>query len=263
MAKNGQIRDKKRNVKRSALTGRIVNGRDVILVDEAFDYIKKLGYRIIPMKLTDHIKTLTVVFLCFASLILLMSLSSGQPFQQDNIYFEQGWTIVDNPQRILEQNQNYQVNFFVYNTSNGALIDETIVNCSYFLADNNGNLIFSGEVDFIDGFWQLDLLGGNFSRIGEYSYSIRCKNGNLGGALSSAYEVRSSGIFGVKPSFLPYLVGIGVLIIGALLWFSLYPFASITTIILGFVLLVNQVNILFSFIVISLGVYIAFKGGNN
>lgn len=78
-------------IKRSALTGRIVNGRDVILTSEVEDYLKKNGYiiidkekkainigvvidmlrnqgfKILTPKMIAGIETLTTVFLVYGS----------------------------------------------------------------------------------------------------------------------------------------------------------------------------------------------------
>jgi len=50
----GKTKSKKDNnskkIMRSCLTGRITNGRDIILVTEAEDYLKMKGYHIIELK---------------------------------------------------------------------------------------------------------------------------------------------------------------------------------------------------------------------
>jgi hypothetical protein len=132
---------------------------------------------------------------CLLFLFLFsISFISAQPPGTTTIYFESGYTILNNPQYILEQNQPHQVNFFVYNTSNGYLITNNTVNCTFFLADNKGEVVFSGDVDyFTDGHWGIDVSEGNFSRIGEYGYGISCQDGGFGGALSGLFEVTPSG----------------------------------------------------------------------
>jgi len=55
-----QAEEKK--IKKSAYTGRIVNGKDVILIDEAEEYLKKMGYKIIKPEYTALVYTLTLSF---------------------------------------------------------------------------------------------------------------------------------------------------------------------------------------------------------
>jgi len=61
--KNKQLREKKRGIKRSTLTGRIVNGRDVILCEEASMYLKKLGYKIISPQIIASVWVLLTIFI--------------------------------------------------------------------------------------------------------------------------------------------------------------------------------------------------------
>jgi len=63
----GKTKSKKqaeqKKIKKSAYTGRIVNGKDVILVDEAEEYLKKIGYKIIRPEQQAVIYTFTLTFL--------------------------------------------------------------------------------------------------------------------------------------------------------------------------------------------------------
>jgi hypothetical protein len=139
-------------------------------------------------------KDISKVVMFLLVFTLLFSFISAKPPGTTTIYFESGYTIVSNPQYLLEQNQPNQINFFVYNTSNGALIDNTTVTCNFFLADNKGEVIFFGKTQyFTDGHWGIDVAGGNFSRLGEYGYGINCQDGGLGGALSGVLQVTTDG----------------------------------------------------------------------
>lgn len=64
-----QLHEKK-NIKRSSLTGRIINGRDVILCEEAEDFLKKHGYKIIRPQMIACIMTFTNIFLLLGGFIL-------------------------------------------------------------------------------------------------------------------------------------------------------------------------------------------------
>lgn len=94
-----KLKDKKaRNkVQRSILTGKVVNNKKIIAVDEAKKYLKKQGYiivddkklvpinkivdkirdngfRIIPEHLSDNILSLTAVFISLGALSLINNL---------------------------------------------------------------------------------------------------------------------------------------------------------------------------------------------
>jgi len=132
--------------------------------------------------------------LVFAFFFLFsVSFVSAQPLT--NIYiFDEGLIIVDNPQILLKQNQNYQYNFFVYNKTNGELIDNSTINCIVYIANSSGDVLFFDEVDyFLEGYWGEDLNGSIFSELGIYGYGVQCQDDGVGGALSGLWEVTSSG----------------------------------------------------------------------
>ncbi len=109
-----------------------------------------------------------------------------------------GYSIVDPPQSVLEQNHNFQYNFFLQNISNGLLLDNVTGvyrNCTFFLADLYGQVIYIHDVPyFADGHWGINLAGGNFSRIGEYAYGVRCQSSALGGSISGKWIVTKTGL---------------------------------------------------------------------
>jgi len=128
------------------------------------------------------------------SLFLFFSLGlvSGQSAQphSTSIFFESGYVIADNPQSILKQHQDYQANFFLYNISNGVLIDNSSVTCVLYVADSNGEVLFFDNVTYFpDGHWGIDISGNTFSNLGYHGYGIKCQSENLGGALSGLWEV--------------------------------------------------------------------------
>lgn len=47
------------NLKRDALTGKLVNGDDVVTVKNALEYVKTLGYTVIPNSYVTTIKIFT------------------------------------------------------------------------------------------------------------------------------------------------------------------------------------------------------------
>lgn len=133
------------------------------------------------------------IFFLIVCLFLVTTLVSSA--QTTNIFsFDEGYTIVNNPQDILKQNQEYQINFFVYNSSNGVPMDNTSITCNVFVASNNGSVLFFAEADyFADGHWGEDIPGETFAEVGYYGYGISCQDGDLGGALSGLFQVTPTG----------------------------------------------------------------------
>ena len=88
------------------------------------------------------------------------------------------------------------MNFFVYNSTSGATIDNSTINCTFYMADDKGEVINSGRVNYNpNDYWDYLILGGNFSELGIYSYGINCANGEntLGGTYVNYFEVTPSG----------------------------------------------------------------------
>lgn len=71
----GKTKSKKqaeeKKVKKSDYSGRIINGKEVIIVDEAEEYLKKLGYKVIKPELTALVMTSTITFLMLGGLIII------------------------------------------------------------------------------------------------------------------------------------------------------------------------------------------------
>jgi len=137
-------------------------------------------------------KTMRKEYFLVIGIILLMSFVSAATKTQQ---FSTGYLIEDNPQYILKQNQNYQVNFFVYNISNGVSIAPVNAVCYFYLANNSGNvLIYTNTTYNTDGHWETTIGAGNLSELGYYGYGIKCQGSNLGGAIAGVYEVTSTGM---------------------------------------------------------------------
>lgn len=222
--------------------------------------------------------------LLLLGILILLSLtfvSAAPPQSTTNVFvFDEGYIIVDNPQNILSQSQAYQVNFFVYNQSNGIIItnETSSTNCTFYLAQDDGNVIFTGDAESTGEYWKVDLSAGNFSELGIYGYRISCQGTELGGALSGEYEVTPSGSEFTNalslPLFLPmllmllitafffYITGfvekkeykITFLIFGGLFLIFAVSFGIIASrdVLYGFPLLYGFVNSFYKIFVISL-----------
>jgi len=176
------------------------------------------------------------IFLFFISLV-------GAIPPVTNFYFENGLTIVSSPQIYLQQSQDFQINFFVYNQSNGAVMDNSTINCTYYLADNFGEVLYFSDVPYLpDGYWGLNLTGGNFSELVEYNYGIKCEGAGQGGT--------TVGVFYVTPTGLGSNLGFYIIVL----------ILSLGIIIFGVVRNDSVVGLLGSFGLYFLGMYILFNG---
>ena len=107
--------------------------------------------------------------------------------------FPAGYQLVESVPIPLKVNTDYSYHFFILNSSTGVGINSTGINCSFFLADNQGmNLKAFTPYWNSSKFWSVDIAGGNFSRIGYYKYGLRCSDG-VGGALTSYLVVTENG----------------------------------------------------------------------
>lgn len=133
----------------------------------------------------------------FFFLFLIGNITAAPPVTTTQ-QFQTGYVIEDSPQKILTQNQTFQVNFFVYNLSNGLLINNVGVECVYYLASNKGNVIFYGSVPYLAegryGHWGINITNNNFSYAGEYAYGIKCNSTSYGGVTVGTYNVTPKGL---------------------------------------------------------------------
>lgn len=62
MGKNHKKRDKSQ--KRCIISNKLINGgdEDVVMTDYAVEYVKQLGYAVIPIRVEHTIKVLAVIF---------------------------------------------------------------------------------------------------------------------------------------------------------------------------------------------------------
>lgn len=143
------------------------------------------------MRKRDILLVLGVFLFAFMSFVV-----SAQPFiQQGDL--TRGYAIKVPPQPILLQNEDYNFHFHVYNISDGMPISNASVGCYYHLYNSSGNHIVQTEAahdtNNVNNEWEVDVLGGNFSTIGEYSYVVQCNSTILGGYTNVEFEVTPNG----------------------------------------------------------------------
>jgi hypothetical protein len=138
-------------------------------------------------------KPINLIFAIAFIWLALIPLACSQPPVTTVQYFPDGYTTIGSQQEYLKQGQDYQYNFFVENASDGALITNETINCTFYMADSTGEVkIFSDVPYFPDGHWGIDIDGANFSDVGIYCYGVRCSNG-FGGHTTGCWEVTYDG----------------------------------------------------------------------
>jgi len=146
-------------------------------------------------------KNKKVILLTLLSIFLFFNLffvSAVPPQDIINFNFEQGYTITPQEKEVLEQGQNFKINFFVLNRTNGYPIDNTSTICVFFMS-NLGNIIINSTVLYGE-YWYYNINGGNFSDLGQYDYGIICINedSNQGGAIVGKFIITPSGQGGAE-----------------------------------------------------------------
>ena len=107
--------------------------------------------------------------------------------------FPAGYTIVESQQITLTAGKNFTYHFFVLNTSNGKGVSNNSINCTFVLADSQGNILSIITPKWnVSKFWNVDIDGNNFTKTGVYKYGLRCEDG-AGGALTGSLEVTPKG----------------------------------------------------------------------
>lgn len=136
-----------------------------------------------------------LIFLVFAVFLLSVSFISAQPTFDANFDFAEGYTISSSGETYLSQGQSYQINFFVYNKSDGSSIDNSQTNCTFYMTNKTGDVIISNNSNYANSYWSYVIDGGNFSALGEYDYGIYCSNylNTVGGAYVNYFDVTYNG----------------------------------------------------------------------
>ena len=128
-----------------------------------------------------------IIFLFFVTIVI------AQPPTSTIEAFPQGYVIVEAQQPVLKTNEPHTYYFFLYNTSNGIPIDNETVNCSFYMANELGELLIEGASIFQpNGYWYRHINGTYFADPGLYSYGVNCQN-DYGGALAGNFEVTPTG----------------------------------------------------------------------
>ncbi len=140
----------------------------------------------------EKTRLMFILALCFGIFFSLMSVSA-QPPQTQVQEFPEGYLIIEETHDYLKINEDYTYNFFVKNQSTGEKVNNLTVNCTYFLTNKKGVLLFSSDVEYNGEYWNLTIKGGNFTNKEGYPYAVSCESTSYGGSLTGILEVTSTG----------------------------------------------------------------------
>jgi len=140
-------------------------------------------------------------------LILLFNFIFAQPIYRIEADVDKGFTIVDFPQAILKQNEDYTHSFFVYNKTTGNLMDNSSVSCLFYVTNSNGDLVYNKSSTYTsEGYWVNTIPKETFVNLGLYYYGIKCQQGTFGGAMASVWEITPSGSSGTENTIFYILI---------------------------------------------------------
>jgi len=154
------------------------------------------------------------IFLFLFLLVFTLNFISPQPpFQQDKALVN-GYEIKIPFFGVTRQNSGFDFHFHVFNISDGVPITNDSTSCSFHLYNSTGNHIVSNnnipyKPEEIINEWGIDVDGGNFSGLGDYSYLVQCNSSSseLGGFESVNFEVTADGKqFQVFPTQLSIII---------------------------------------------------------
>ena len=161
----------------------------------------------------------SLIFL-FLFLLVLTPMVAAQPPQATPVIINlEAGLAIDFPKIItIRQNQDFEFHFHVFNATSGLAVDNTTTNCSLELLNGDGSEIIDiNFIEFVDDEWNINVLGGNFSRLGSYYWLVSCGGGN-GGFTSAPLIVTADGFsssdFPIQLSFIIFsffLICIGLI----------------------------------------------------
>ena len=138
-------------------------------------------------------------FLLVVLILLIFPLVSAQqppPATQTNVNINVGLQIEFTQVSTFELGEDHLFNAHVFNISNGLRVDNTTTDCTFHLFNNTGDHQIQQQpipFDSVGIDWDFNVLGGNFTRAGFYSYLVVCNSSDIGGFLSSGFEITPTG----------------------------------------------------------------------
>lgn len=142
----------------------------------------------------------------FAFIFFLTFVMSAPPTTTITDY-QRGVDIIHPETLNVKTNQDLEFNFWTYNTTNGATLTNTSLNCTLYLINSSGVNFFrfsnqagaSGLITYGKGYplctncWTMVLPKENISE-GSYSYQIKCQGLNIGGYVTGFFDATEGGV---------------------------------------------------------------------
>lgn len=137
-----------------------------------------------------NIKHLSWIFVFVLISSLVLSVSPNIPTQQDT----DDWVILYPKVQTIKVNEDFMFEMHVLDL-NKQVKNISNSNCILHVYNSSGNLILKNTefgYDYPD--WNLNILGSNFTIVGDYYYNLWCSNNTNGGYVSDAFSITNSGI---------------------------------------------------------------------
>lgn len=127
-------------------------------------------------------------------LLSLMFISAIPPFTSTNTV---GISIEHPLKDVIQANQSHKFHFHIFNATDGKpFLNTSDIECVFHLYDLEGNhLLKINDVSSDDIYdWEAEILGGNFTKVGQYSYVFQCNNSIVGGFYEHDFLVTPNGV---------------------------------------------------------------------
>ena len=138
-----------------------------------------------------------VILLLFLMVLMVVPLVSAKIIQQGSNNFAEGYTIEHIQIGTFKTNQNINFDAHVFNISNGKMVTNTTSECMFYLHNSSGYHLLENEpmtYHTLESYWNYEVSGGNFSKVGSYSYLIQCNETSYGGFTSAGFDITYNGI---------------------------------------------------------------------
>ena len=144
----------------------------------------------------------------FLFLVFTLSfISSAPPSSTTTVITDRGIDIVHPETLFVKFGDNLEFNFWTYNSTDGATLTNSSLNCTLYLVNSSGNQYYrfsnqpgaSGLITYGKGAplcvncWTMNLSSGDLP-IGSYSYQIKCQGSGVGGYYTGFFDVTATGI---------------------------------------------------------------------
>ena len=146
-------------------------------------------------------------------------LSAVKPDPIKPIVFEEGVRVIVSQQQDITLHDGHQINFMTHNLTTGGHLTNETLECRFVMEDHRGRIMVAQIPAFNEtgDFWVVNILAGNFTRIGQYNWVIDChtEGYEYGGVTIGNFFVNPSG-FAESDGFyfVMLLILAGIIILG-------------------------------------------------